>query len=435
MFFRFDADEERLGGMLAAGDPDGVLSEAGSLMRDVKDRPGALGRALYVPGMDELVRQAGRHVCAGVPVPRGPAARDVRDVIVHVATEVYPLGGHTRVIEDVARVLPEFRHVLALTDAFDSYRAGRLSLGPLEGRFGAARIETRLLSAGGAAGRCVELARLVGDAAPRAVVLMAHPEDAVAYGAIHGGGGGPVVVYCHHCDHFPSLGAARTDYLHADLGPACHEACRSGGVVAPSFLGLAAPARPARPTPPRPAGHPPTAATAGSWHKFAGRDGFDYAELLGALFDAGLARLYHVGPVPEGAGRSLAEGLAARGHDPGGLVFVPPVPSLADTLASLDPDFYLVSHPVGGSKAIVEAMSVGLPVVNPRPACASALTRDDLSAGGAVTVATLADVPAALARVTRDRSALARQARGRFESTFTEVQFRRRLLDLLGAAR
>src|SRR5262249_43396889 len=60
------------------------------------------GRALYVPELDELVRKASLIV---VPDANPPTNSKL---LVHVATEVYPTGGHSRVIEDIAAALPEY---------------------------------------------------------------------------------------------------------------------------------------------------------------------------------------------------------------------------------------------------------------------------------------------------------------------------------------
>jgi hypothetical protein len=67
------------------------------------------GRALFIPELDELARKASLVVA---PVSNPPTNSKL---LVHVATTVYPTGGHTRVIEDIVASLPEYRHVLVTT--------------------------------------------------------------------------------------------------------------------------------------------------------------------------------------------------------------------------------------------------------------------------------------------------------------------------------
>src|ERR1700751_465999 len=53
------------------------------------------GRALFIPELDNLAYKAGLILA---PYRHAPSKSNL---LVHVATEVYPIGGHTHVIEDI----------------------------------------------------------------------------------------------------------------------------------------------------------------------------------------------------------------------------------------------------------------------------------------------------------------------------------------------
>lgn len=430
MFVRCGPHESRLSEMLSQGQLEAVLAGVARLALNCACRSDLVGRALYVPRLDDLVRRTGEQVRADRQTT--PMRSVHQQVVVHVATEVYAVGGHTRVIEDIARALPELSHLLVLTDVSRNYELGRLRLDPVAGRLQDAGIETVVLRASTLVGRVTELADMMVTVAPAAIFLMAHHHDVVAFGGIHGGSA-PAVVFCHHANYLPSLGATRGDYKHADLGPGSHAFCRDRLSAQPFYLGLTLDADHPAP-PPRPARAPMVAATSGRWEKFVGIDQFDYGSLLVAILNSGVDRVHHIGPTPEDGRRALGWLLVAHGHDPRRLVFVPPVPSLAAALAELDPDFYLASHPVTGSKAIVEAMSLGLPVVNPHPTAGSPLTHEDVTLGRALRVRTFEDVPDVVARLERERVALGTEMRSGFEAEYTASRFRKRLLTLIESA-
>lgn len=71
----------------------------------------------------------------------------------------------------------------------------------------------------------------------------------------------------------------------------------------------------------------------------------------------------HIGAVPPEAEDSLRARCQAAGIDPTRFINIPFVDDVAQALATLACDLYIVSFPVGGGKAILEAMAAGVGVL------------------------------------------------------------------------
>src|ERR1039457_6384112 len=134
------------------------------------------GRALFIPELDELARKASLIVA--------PDSNPLTNskLLVHVATTVYRTGGHTRVIEDIAATLPDYRHVLIITAMHKSHP----TLASLKPRFDDLNLKVHLLQCLSRAEKTRELSSLIGALGPDAVLLLAHHDDSVAYAGVAG---------------------------------------------------------------------------------------------------------------------------------------------------------------------------------------------------------------------------------------------------------
>lgn len=378
------------------------------------------GRALFVPELDELVRRA------SLIITPKPNPRTNSNLLVHIATEVYPTGGHTRVMEDIVASLPEYRHVLILT----GMREVHPNLVSLKPRFDELSLDIRLLRTSGWTNRASELSSLITELCPQAILLFAHQEDSIANAGV-AGHSAPRILFLHHADHQPSLGAFRADYAHVDLTPGCHNICASRSHLRASLLNLTVKDMGAVELPRR---HPMIGATCGSPHKYLGSSEFSYAQLLAALFAAGVGQILHIGDMPEEEKNQIRSEITANGQDASRVVFLPNTPSLAAKLLEISPDFYLVSHPIVGGKATVEALSVGLPILHARPASALPLLAVDMTFGISVMVSNLEQISAAVHRLETEKSTLAKRSREVYEKHYPPASFREALLSALNAS-
>src|ERR1700678_840838 len=406
--------------LLERGNIDKFLRRLTELTTKLLSEP-LKGRALFIPELDQLTRKASFVIKSRTEIPTNAK------ILVHVSTEVIPTGGHTRVVEDIAAALPEYQHVLIITSMHNSDPPWAL----LAPRFEEARIDVRLLRTVSYAEKARELSSLISVLGPEAVLLFAHQYDSVAYVGVPVDAS-PRVLFLHHADHQPSLGASRVDYLHVDLTPACHRICASRPLLRPSLLNLMA----------KDVGtvqfvdrQSIIGVTCGSSHKYAGASEFSYGHLLAALFSAGVNRVLHIGEMAAWQKDEIRADIFERGQDAGRVLFLPDTPSLAAKLIEISPDFYLTSHPLGGGKANVEAMSVGLPILYVCPASTTPLLNPDMTFATSVPVSTLQQVPDAVRRLEAGKKLLAIRSRAAYEKHYSAAAFRERLLSLISIDR
>lgn len=371
------------------------------------------GKALYVPELDELVRQASLIVA-----PESNPATNSK-LLVHVATEVKPTGGHSRVIEDITAALPEYRHVLVITGMHESHP----HLATLQARFDQLNLKVHLLQCWSRSERARELVSLIGLLGPDAVLLLTNPQDSVAYTGIPGHAARRVL-FLHHADHQPSLGASRRDYVHVDLTPECHALCMSASRPQASLVNLTAKDIGTVKVTER---QSMVGVTCGGPEKYLGRSEFSYGQLLGVLFSTGVDRIFHIGDLPLWQKEQICADIVASGQDAGRVSFLPVVPCLATKLVELSPDFFLTSHPVAGGKATVEAMSVGLPVLFVCVDSTPPLLRADMTFGASVPISTLRQVHFAIRRLETEKIALAKRSREIYEKHYSPSAFRNNL--------
>lgn len=373
-----------------------------------------IGRALYVPELDELT-----HKAALIVAPVRSATMKSK-LLIHVATEVFPIGGHSNVLEDIVTALPDYHHAVILT-AMDSSHPAFASM---NSRFDALNVQVHLLTLPSRAERVKELSSLIGTLGPGAVLILANREDGIAYSAVTGSTGRRVL-FLHHVDHEPSLGATRRDYAHIDLTPACHRVCASRHDLHASLLSLTSKDIGTVRLADR---SPAIGVTCGSPYKYEGSIEFSYAQLAAALFAGGVSRLFHIGDMGAAQKDQICTQIVAAGQDSNRLVFLPNVPSLATKLIEISPDFYLTSHPLGGGKATVEALSVGLPILFVCPASRLPLLGPDMTFGVSIPVSALGQVPAAIRRLELEKNSLARRSRETYETHYSAKAFREGLL-------
>jgi hypothetical protein len=405
--------EAPIAAFLERGDMEMFLKRLAELTGKLLSEP-LRGRALFIPELDELARKASLVVAPHHNSPTNPK------LLVCVATIVSPTGGHTRIIEDIAATLPDYRHVLVITGMHKSHP----TLASLQPRFDELSLNVHVLQSLSWAEKARELSSLIAALGPQAVLLLAHQDDSIAYVGV-AGHGAPRVLFLHHADHQPSLGACRFDYTHVDLTPACHRLCASQTRLRAALLNLTVKDIGTVQLMER---HPIIGVTCGSSHKYVGSSEFSYAQLLAALLSGGVDRILHIGDMPPSQKDQICAYIAAGGQDASRVVFLGDSPSLAAKLVEISPDFYLTSHPIGGGRATVEALSVGLPILWVCPPSTLPLLGADMTFNTSVLVSALEQIPAAIHQLETEKSTLAKRSREIYEKHYSPSAFRERLL-------
>jgi glycosyltransferase involved in cell wall biosynthesis len=135
--------------------------------------------------------------------------------------------------------------------------------------------------------------------------------------------------------------------------------------------------------------------------------------------------------MPRAQKNAIQEDIRAMKQDAAKLIFLGNVPSLASALKEIAPDFFLCSYPEGGGKTMVEAISVGLPILAPRAQATPPLICADMSMGAALTITTLEEVPQAVKRLKTEQKELSQHTREIFEQHYAFSIFQKKLLDIV----
>jgi len=296
-------------------------------------------------------------------------ARTAVERVLHIVTETYQVGGHSRMIwrwieRDSARV-----HTVVTTR---QRMASSPGVGQAAEASGGAFVELDHRTPALERARAVRA--LVADA--DIVVLHAHPNDPVPVLALAAAGERPPVVFFNHCDHLFWLGAGVVDTLYSLRPVGARLGLRRGIAAARQFQGPApvvggqdgnGPAAKADPNLRsrargellRQQGWPSNTIlllSVGASYKFSGEPGSTLLDLVGPTVDANpRVRVLAIGPSDEGAWREANERTRGR------IFAMGPRTGLAPVFAAAD--IYLESRPGGGPGASSEAAAHGLPVL------------------------------------------------------------------------
>lgn len=397
-------------------------------------QPSVTHHALYYPDFDRQIEQLATTLQASVqpvaPVDVTGAADDAADVTLIVATELYDVGGHSRVVEDVARVVK--RPVLVLTDLFSNYKNGRLDKAWVHRRLPGVEVifldDTDSLWE-----KCLRIATLAAGLPLRNVLYFQHHQDPLPFVGTWALPGVRKLLV-HHCDHNPSLGCTLEGVLHVDLSTFLQGICTEHLGQPAHLLPLHVPDR-GRRSPDAGTGGKLSVVTSGRPGKFALTGAVALHEIASTVLKVVDGQFYFVGPLEPQWLELIRRHLTSRDIDPDRFVPLGLVPSLWDTLLKLDAALYLGSAPIGGGRAAIEAQGVGLPVLYFSGIEQGTLIENySVYANPQLGWSGLEELAKLLNEAGPSRVALSDQARRYYENQFSEQHFVSELTRILGEA-
>lgn len=320
--------------------------------------PTVRGHKLFVKGLDDTIP----HIARTLRLDDREGQKSNDNVCV-IATQLYGVGGHSKVVADITRLIGGEKVSLILTDLYGNIAYRRL-IGQDLAALGYHCRTLLALKAPSVLDRTVELYRVLCAIRPTRIFLLHHHMDVCAVAATY-----PfrdVTEFVHHADHLPSLGATVAYSAHADLTYTCYLACREAGLPA-TYVAMTLPDLD---TTPREAKAPGRLrlATCGSLGKYRneGRESLRrWTDWVVPALQIEGAEIVHIGPWDEALRDDIHGALTAAGLDPGRYVFLGPAPSLQAALLEQQVDIYLGSYPEVGARAILEAMAVRIPAIVP----------------------------------------------------------------------
>jgi glycosyltransferase involved in cell wall biosynthesis len=288
-----------------------------------------------------------------------PAPVTERQGTVVLATELVKAGGHVELIKDyLALGLFESPVRVVLTDLFN--RIDHASIDEWSSLLGC---EVFITAETGLDGKLDTLTKWLSEWNPSNVLSFGHNQDVVCIVAAHA----PGIqnrYYVHHGDHHLSLGVTCAAFQHVDLHNMSYELCKNeigvtrqlywpistvgASLIKNRFLDRGA----------------LTTCSCGRMSKFeSGSYTVCYERAVARILKASGGYHVHIGDLSDAFLQKIHEELDADNVSHDRFIHIPWVASLSRALIENSVDVYISSFPLGGGKSLIEAMSVGVPVV------------------------------------------------------------------------
>ncbi|MEI6026762.1 MAG: hypothetical protein WCT47_08740 [Betaproteobacteria bacterium] len=381
--------------------------------------PNVVGtRALFYPALDRQIGRLADEVLRRHPPSPAPSATPSGNTLI-IATEVYQVGGHSRVIEDLMRECA--RPTLLLTDTFQSLQRHPHALVPWLNAF--ADNGFLVLKQYDPWAKARELWQIVQRLAPDEILYLQHHQDPVPFvGTLRHASSRKALV--HHTDHNPSLGGTLPELAHldftAEVGAVCAATLQRPIDVLPLYVadgGLKA-------FEPRALGQF-SVVTSGTEVKFKREGPLALSTLVAAALSAVQGSFFHIGPLANDWQVEIREVLSARGIAPERFQAMGPVPSLWKALGALDAHVYIGSAPIGGGRAAIEAQGCGYPLLFYRTPERDLLTAvDSVYADPAWAWSTPEELAQRLRELSPRLPEASRQARTLYDADYSIARFR-----------
>ncbi|GAA5170308.1 methyltransferase domain-containing protein [Viridibacterium curvum] len=353
--------EKLIGALIDKGNIDAALAAVLALVEATIGDPAATGSVLRSPVLDRLCSRIGRqsleYLRAQSLLP--PVAAQQADVII-LATELHAVGGHSRVIEDIIRTRPESRHLILLSDFLACNYTMDLQ------RYVNLGVEVRRATSGNHADRLLWIQMQLSAHPDAQVLVFNHHADAGSIAALQPGLNREYV-FCHHADHNLCLGATLANIRHVDFFDAFCHSCMEAGVNA-EIWPLAVPDQGVRDQSIqsfRADGHL-TTCTSAHEAKLLAPYPIRYWDVLPQILSVTQGTHIHIGHLPADTLAAIHGALRDAGVPQTRFQHIQWVENLGAALLANKVDLYIGSFPLGGGRAALEAMSLGVPVVTHR---------------------------------------------------------------------
>lgn len=313
---------------------------------------------VHLPDIDRRVQKIGRLIYLQNCNSESRSLRQSNNINIIVATEVYSSGGHSSVIDDIARYL-KYPSILILTDIFDNYSSGQLSLEDCKSF--TETITSVVIPKMSLCSKIQTLQEFLCKINPRNIWMVAHHEDVVCYAACNDSLNSKLI-YLHHCDYNPTLGATTKSYIHVDLMEMDRAMCIDANVKNPLLLPLYV-------------SKPPSSkkiysqelngsATSGRQNKFVFEGDLAYPAIVAEIINKTNRIHYHIGDLSQQQLNSIKTHLEENLLNPDLFQYVGRVESVAKALVDLKVSTYITSAPIPGGKTFVEALAANVAILS-----------------------------------------------------------------------
>ena len=352
---------ENVRSMARQGSLDDALQSVAQLVSHVMKRESSWGSVLSSPELDAVCQELGR-----LPPINAEKAID-EEQAVFLVTAVAGLGGHTRVLMDLASADPGKRITVLVSNVMNDMtkRSLKETLHKLN-----PSIQVELAPHKEMDATLKWLQDRLRLLRPARTYILQHHFDSAIVAAVQ-----PELVdklfYYHHCDHTLTLGVHIPHAIHVDFNGKGYHHCRNvQGVENNIYWPLVADVPERRTRTQFIASGKIVTATSGGFHKFDTSYLIEqipyrhnYISLLPSIMKASGGEHHHIGPLPYHVLAEIEEQLKSHDIALERFIHTSWVENLASELIRRNVDLYVGSFPLGGGRATVEAMGAGIPLL------------------------------------------------------------------------
>lgn len=338
----------------------GKLSEAlqtiADVVREVSYEPSTFGRIFSSRALDEATLRLGRVEDA--------ARQGDEEQVVFIVTALFDTGGHSRLLVDLRRADPATKATILVSNMDHDYPRSRYEHALREaggGEILALEVSPDVTPSERLAWMQDALRRL----RPTRTYLLQHHYDTISIAAAQPELSG-TIAYVHHCDHSLALGVHLPNAMHVDVSPNTYFRCKDHeGVEVPQYW-------------PTTVDDPIdnvdvsssftqiTTCSCGSLSKFQNEIinyRYDYFSVIPDILAATRGSHLHIGPLPDEKVSGVRAVMLQRGIEAKRFIHLQHTENLSKELIDRKVSLYLVSFPIGGGRASIEAMAAGIPIV------------------------------------------------------------------------
>lgn len=457
--------EERIEHLLTLDRPELAMLDMANAVSGHYHQPGIINHALFYPNFDRYLRRLGRllgrhaqnqaeTVKSGLPeegllvVPietkgavnedldqsnpasKGQAQEVCRATGTHliIATELYQVGGHSRLLERLAENLPD--SIIVLTDLFGTYQKDAAQVDWIRARL--PEVPILILTETDHWKKALALSAMVSQYRPAHLWYLQHQQDTVAWvGGLSYQGGKKHLI--HHADHNPSLGCTLDEVTMVDVTDAVQTVSERCLGRKSYRLPLYVADRGERQGAESVAIEKMSVVTAGRIGKFSISGPVALHLIVEACLLVVGGSFFHIGELDEHSIRTVREHMKARGINPKRFKPLGQVKSVWETLKTLDAHVYIGSAPFSGGTSAVEAQGCGYPVLPYKGFEEGSLLADYSSyADPALGWKDVDELREKLSQMPDQWLARCREARAFYEANFSKAVFEAAIREICG---
>jgi len=335
---------------------EATLEELAQLFLGLAGNLDLAGTAFPFPVYDEICTEIGRKSAFELLAPQQQAIKEDHDIV--ILTEATVQGGHVELIRDIADA-SERKIVIVATNLYNGRKDVVLPALAKHKRV----LDVIALEQSDLLTKLRTVQSLIANPAAGRIIVMCHAHDVVAISAV-----APVanktVLFFHHCDHTPCLGCYLPHAEHIDLHNMAFDTCRRELGLNPGYICMTSRGDNIRQQDSLYAKPMFKSITCGGEHKLV-NFGYpiEYADVVVELIRQRKGTHFHVGPLRDSFIDKIHHALDAAELPRDAFIHVGHVSGFREIIGALEIDLYVPTLPQAGGKALIDAMSAGLPVL------------------------------------------------------------------------